>query len=142
MVSNNLVKPENTLQPSLFAARNVPVKRTVPSGVERGQTAVFICVQPRSQANSRKASQQRRLGTHRDSSRPGKKWQKSLISEKKGLDDCSTKNLLSSVGIMEYFGRTKHLWIVLNGRNEMSSQGVKSSSAAILAFPVSDGCSR
>ena len=94
MVSNNLVKPENTLQPSLFAARNVPVKRTVPSGVERGQTAVFICVQPRSQANSRKASQQRRLGTHRDSSRPGKKWQKSLISEKKGLDDCSTKNLL------------------------------------------------
>ena len=25
---------------------------------------------------------------------------------------------------MEYFGRTKHLWIVLNGRNEMSSQGV------------------
>lgn len=47
-----------------------------------------------------------------------------------------------SVGIMEYFGRTKHLWIVLNGRNEMSSQGVKSSSAAILAFPVSDGCSR
>lgn len=94
MVSNNLVKPENTLQPSLFAARNVPVKRTVPSGVERGQTAVFICVQPRPQANSRKASQQRRLGTHRDSSRPGKKWQKSLISEKKGLDDCSTKNLL------------------------------------------------
>lgn len=94
MVSNNLVKPENTLQPSLFAARNVPVKRTVPSGVERGQTAVFICVQPRPQANSCKASQQRRLGTHRDSSRPGKKWQKSLISEKKGLDDCSTKNLL------------------------------------------------
>ena len=94
MVSNNLVKPENTLQPSLCAARNVPVKRTVPSGVERGQTPVFICVQPRPQANSRKASQQRRLGTHRDSSRPGKKWQKSLISEKKGLDDCSTKNLL------------------------------------------------
>lgn len=89
MVSNNLVKPENTLQPSLFAARNVPVKRTVPSGVERGQTAVFICVEPRPQANSRKASQQRRLVTHRDGSRPGKKWQKSLISEKKGLDRSS-----------------------------------------------------
>lgn len=41
MVSNHLVKPENTLQPSLFAARNVPVKRAVASGVERGQTAVF-----------------------------------------------------------------------------------------------------
>lgn len=94
MVSNNLVKPKKTLQPSLFAARNVPVKPTVPSGVERGQTAVFICVQPRPQANSRKASQQRKLGTHRDSSRPGKKWQKSLMSEKKGLDDCSTENLL------------------------------------------------
>ena len=39
--------------------------------------------QPRTQACSRYPSDQRRLGTERDSARPGKKWQKSPRSARK-----------------------------------------------------------
>lgn len=60
--------------------------------------------------------------------RPGKKGPDKRV---KGLDDRSTKNLFFSFcrdhGISRTYEITislwnKHLWIVLNGRNEMSSQ--------------------